>query len=242
MSFAKTILPAVALATLANAKQVKFGVLTDLHLNLDYQADLDAWKTYCNTGIHEQKAKDLAPFGRPGCDSPQLLVESLMKQMKQQHGDLDVILVPGDLVTHGLSVEMPEINRESKYDRLTAVIDSVSDLFEFYFSSVIVLPTIGNNDTEYHYDPPTGANKSGYYDLLIKDWFTQHTGNQDLSNLDNIKSTLKEGGWYRVDIPGAELSVLSLNTLFYNMKNKEEHTSVDDEQLDWLEAQLSSAV
>ena len=172
MSFAKTILPAVALAALANAKLIKFGVLTDLHLNPDYQADVDVRNTYCNSGIYEKKAKDLAPFGRPGCDSPQLLVESIMKQMKQQHSDLDVILVPGDLVAHGLSVEMPELNRDSKYNRLTAVIDSVSDLFETYFSSVIVLPTIGNNDTEYHYDPPIGANKSGYYDLLIKDWFT----------------------------------------------------------------------
>ena len=134
--------------------------------------------------------------------------------------------MPGDLVTHAFPSDRPNATQDS-YERIVGVIDSVSELFETYFSSAIVLPTIGNNDTEYHYNPPEGKNKKGYYDELIKDWFTEHTGNKNLSNLADIKTTMAEGGWYRVDIPGADLSVLSLNTLFYNTKLWEKHTEVD---------------
>ena len=160
--------------------------------------------------------------------------------MKQQNPDLDVILVPGDLITHGLSSDKPEEDGDM-YSRLTSTLGAVSDLFQTYFSSVIVLPTIGNNDTEYHYNPPSGPRKKEYYQTLIKDWFTGHTANQSLPNLADIKSTVAEGGWYRVDIPGADLSVLSLNTLFYDSRNWEGHTSTDQNQLDWLQSQLSGA-
>ena len=161
--------------------------------------------------------------------------------MKQQNPDLDVILVPGDLVTHGLSSDKPEEAGEM-YGRLTGTLDAVSALFQTYFSSVIVLPTIGNNDTEYHYAPPSGPRKKEYYQTLIKDWFTVHTANQNLPELADIKSTVADGGWYRVDIPGADLSVLALDTLFYDTKNWESPTSAAQNQLDWLESQLSGAI
>ena len=135
--------------------------------------------------------------------------------MKQQNPDLDVILVPGDLITHGLSSDDTEEGVDM-YGRLTDTLDAVSELFETYFSSVIVLPTLGNNDTEYHYNPPSGARKDDYYQTLTKDWFTGHTANKNLTELADIKSTMADGGWYRVDIPGADLSVLALNTLFYD--------------------------
>ena len=82
MSFTNCLISAVALATLANSKQVKFGVLTDIHLSPNYQPDIDVGKTWCDAGEGEKKADKMAYFGRPGCDSPKLLVESLMKQMR----------------------------------------------------------------------------------------------------------------------------------------------------------------
>ena len=73
--------------------------MTDIHLNPNYQPDVSD-VSYC---IGEDKAQQAAYFGRAHCDSPYLLVERLMQKMKAENPDLDVILVPGDLVTHGLA-------------------------------------------------------------------------------------------------------------------------------------------
>ena len=93
-----------------------------------------------------------------------------------------------------------------------------SELFERYFSGVLVLPTIGNGDTKYHYQPPETEDRDEYLSTLTKLWFKGHTANKNLPNLSDIKETMLEGCWYRVDVPGTELSVLSLDTLYYNKK------------------------
>ena len=214
-------------------------MLTDIHLNPGYVPELES-NTFCMSTEKAREADEIAEFGRPGCDSPRLLVETMMNQMRAQHPDLEVILVPGDLVTHAYASDTPDETNE-KYDNITGVLDTVSQLFEIYFPSAIVLPTIGNNDTEFHYNPEEGANKKVYYDSLIKDWFTGHTGNKDLPNLDDIQATMDQGGWYRVDIPGADLSILSIDTLFYNTQMMEATSEAEDEQLAWLRKQLEEA-
>ena len=73
--------------------------------------------------------------------------------MKAENPDLDVILVPGDLVTHGLAQSLGK-SSSNKYQQLLGTLSTVSELFEKYFSEVLVLPTIGNGDTKYHYQPP----------------------------------------------------------------------------------------
>ena len=73
--------------------------------------------------------------------------------MKAENPDLDVILVPGDLVTHGLAQSLGK-SSPNKYQQLLGTLSTVSELFEKYFSEVLVLPTIGNGDTKYHYQPP----------------------------------------------------------------------------------------
>ena len=73
--------------------------------------------------------------------------------MKAEDPDLEVILVPGDLVTHGLAQPLGK-SSPNKYQQLLGTLSTVSELFEKYFSGVLVLPTIGNGDTKYHYQPP----------------------------------------------------------------------------------------
>ena len=41
MSFAISLISAVALFSLSESKEIKFGVITDIHLNLWYQASID---------------------------------------------------------------------------------------------------------------------------------------------------------------------------------------------------------
>ena len=50
-----------------------------------------------------------------------------------------------------------------------------------------------------------------------------------------------EGCWYRVDIPDTNLSVLSLDTMYYNSRSKVEAELSSQKQIDWIRKQLAEA-
>ena len=78
------------------------------------------------------------------------------------------------------------------------------------FPDLMILPAIGNNDCEYHYQPPNyGPNEEEYYNTSFREWFTSHKPNQRFSK--KIWSTFKKGGYYRVEI-NEELTVITLNS------------------------------
>jgi hypothetical protein len=67
------------------------------------------------------------------------------------------------------------------------------------------------------------------------------SGNSKHLNLGTISPTFMNGGYYRADVSDT-LSVLALNTLYFNKKN--DATKQGDEaqnQLDWLKSQLENA-
>jgi len=92
------------LSVAAVAEKVKFGVLSDIHLQVNYRPDKPAEGAYCcSTG--EGKTDDLAYFGRFGCDLPPLMVDRAFEKFSTEHNDLDFILVPGDFVGHAISLD-----------------------------------------------------------------------------------------------------------------------------------------
>ena len=56
-------------------------------------------------------------------------------------------------------------------------ISSVVNYIETYFPGVPILPTIGNNDVEYHNQAPDPAIKEDYYGSLWSIWFQNIVGN-----------------------------------------------------------------
>ena len=52
-------------------------------------------------------------------------------------------------------------------------------------------------------------------------WFANHPKNKKLPNLDLIRRTFLNGGYYRVDLT-SQMSFLGLNTLMFNYKNDPE--------------------
>mmetsp|Transcript_911 Transcript_911/g.1402 ORF Transcript_911/g.1402 Transcript_911/m.1402 type:complete len:108 (+) Transcript_911:513-836(+) len=72
-------------------------------------------------------------------------------------------------------------------------------------------------------------------------WFTDHTGNQKLDNLDEISESIGEGGYYRVNLIPGKLTLLSIDSLPFNSDNYQKSEDVCDAMLNWLEAQLSGA-
>ena len=39
-------------------------------------------------------------MGRYGCDTPAVLIETMLEELDSSHGDLDVIIMTGDYVGH----------------------------------------------------------------------------------------------------------------------------------------------
>jgi len=196
-----------------------FGLLADIHLEPAYSSNLTDY-SWClqRKGKEFNISTEEAHFGRYGCNPDEVLVEAMFEKMRSEYGgNLDVILVLGDMVGHNYADELdPEKpNPHADYDDLLEILETLGFLLRDYFPESITLPVIGNNDCKYHYMPEFGHTKAAYYDMLFKQYFLDHPVNAHLSNLDEIERTLKEGGWYRVDL-GDDLSVLVLNTLYYN--------------------------
>ena len=86
------------------------GVLSDLHLHLRYDP---WWGSYDDAegGCMKddgtlQKLK--APMGRYSCDSPMVLIETMLKEFNRKHGKQDVIILTGDFIAHQTAKLYPD--------------------------------------------------------------------------------------------------------------------------------------
>ena len=61
-------------------------------------------------------------------------------------------------------------------------------------------------------------NKPFFYLNLYQRWFMWHDGNQKLDNLEEIKETMLDGGWYRANLIPEKLTLLVFNSLEYNVQ------------------------
>jgi hypothetical protein len=53
-------------------------------------------------------SNNYAPLGRIKCDSPELLVEKMFKKLNETEGQIDALLITGDMVGHSLSIELTD--------------------------------------------------------------------------------------------------------------------------------------
>ena len=70
--------------------------------------------------------------------------------MKVTNPDLDVILVAGDHVAHGISANSLYIGR-ARYQQLKATHSEVAAAVRARFPGALLVPTVGNNDGPLHY-------------------------------------------------------------------------------------------
>jgi hypothetical protein len=104
-----------------------------------------------------------------------------------------------------------------------------------------VVPSMGNNDGKYHYQGIDRADKTDYYGFFFEKWFKNHPLISKEAQLQQIETTFKYGGYYRVDVD-SKLSILAVNTMYLNKKN--DPTTQGTEAQDiiaWMRSQLSLA-
>eukprot|EP00347_Sterkiella_histriomuscorum_P022332 403330854 len=238
-------LATVGLLLASTAQSYKIAVMNDIHVDLSFDP------TTCSGGdedtkkIHLEKKQTSDPrlLGMLGCDPPKELLMAFLDKLKQQDPtDLDFLLIPGDLVAHGIPLE-PTDPSKGNYTLLKETINTVSQTISQYFPNTLVIPSLGNNDPKYHYVALNHQDKAEYFSFLFDSWFNQISGNKNklsVEQLADIKGTFLKGGYYRVDVDD-KLSVLALNTLNFNKKNDESQQGTDaPDQMNWFKSQLAN--
>jgi hypothetical protein len=163
--------------------------------------------------------------------------------MKEAFGDLDLVLLMGDLNGHHTAMGTPDepMDEDATYSLLLSQHAGINQILTENLSDTMVLPTFGNNDSKYHDNPQPVNDSSFFYNYIHELWFELLPSNMNLlsdDNKDQIKETFRQGGYYRVDVTD-EISVISLNTLFYDFESVEHYAAPEDEQqLEWLDEQL----
>ena len=76
----------------------------------------------------------------------------MLQRFKEVYGEVDVLLVPGDLVAHGVSPHHDDAT-QADFDNVKANLQASSSIIEQYFPNTLVLTLIGNNDG-YHSQAP----------------------------------------------------------------------------------------
>lgn len=243
MLFQSSLVAISALASLARQTEaLKVGLLSDLHLHLRYDP---YWGPYqddegdcmVNGGT---KTEIKAPMGRYGCDIPATLLNAMLDEFNRNHGKQDVIILTGDFAAHHTAMAYPDGGKT--FPMLLASHAGIVDILSEKFPDTLIVPAFGNNDEVYHDNPVPHENEFLFYDYIFNLWFLllpENNRHFSYEGKQEIYKTFIEGGYYRVDLT-EDLSVLSLNTLYFDSERSMELDSGKRgyQQMEWLRQQL----
>ena len=237
---------------------ISFYVLNDIHYDPNYNSlippssNLCRGPSYAPVTSHFEEfpllktnpllISELKPsiFGQFGCDSPAKLLEIMLDELLLKDPNPDIIYLPGDFVGHGYSQDKTSSFSNGTYNILLDILYNVSQEIKIRFPKALIIPSVGNNDPEFHYQVPDLEEKYSFYNFLYDTWFQDHIPNSQLKNLAEIQSTFIEGGFYRVDFSD-ELSIFAMNTVYFSKKNDETNDpGAAMDQIEWLKAQLAN--
>ncbi len=157
----------VLMLTLTQAKDFHVPVISDVHLELNYDPRVTSYD-YCLRG--GRPATEPAFYGRRGCDTPHTLFYSALQRMKNVESHPDLIIVPGDMVTHFLCFEDNREFNETIYQEILSVMNNYTQTTAAVFPGVPVVFTEGNADYMYDYQVPTPKYKTRHYQALYDSW------------------------------------------------------------------------
>ena len=162
-------------------------------------------------------------------DPPIKLLDFMLSDISDYGGQIDAILIAGDLVVHGLSNSDPN---HANWPKMKDVVSAITASVRRQFPGVPIIPSIGNNDVLNYYKTPNEDKKALFYGDLYDIWFanTAQAG---------VQNTFMQGGFYRVDLAEG-ISVLSINSILLNTLNSVSETTSETLQRQWLEDQLSN--
>ena len=221
---------------------LKFFHISDIHVDPEYDANISK-HTFCRLTNDSSPAEYEAPYGRPRCDSPRLLVENVfhaMNKISMEEARPDFIIVTGDMSAHDLGTPKGGVVFE-------AISVATDELYK-RFPDTYVFPCLGNNDIpEDYYIPP---HPQGWYNAVRAQWrdFVICEGcywrqEQPPVNETEFTITFVTGGYYKAQL-APKLTLLVLNTNYFSVKatvQTELFLKTATRQLQWLESELEKA-
>jgi hypothetical protein len=164
----------------------------------------------------------------------------MMGKVKEVAGDADIMLVSGDYTAHDISAKREVA--DPKYSLLRSAITACfAQYIDPFFVNTTILAAIGNNDVEFHYEyPRTHKSSDYYYSFLYNLWWNDLETNSKYSKKEEIKETMMKGGYFRYD-HSDYVSFLTLNSLYWSIKNEMYNSSQSYEQLTWIENQFEQS-
>ena len=128
----------------------------------------------------------------------------MIKRMKDENPNPDILIAPGDFVAHQYCKKGKSKEESDKYETLKKTISSVASLLRDSFPNSLLLPSMGNNDPEYHYQVPTVNNKNEYYSFVYDAWFKSKELNA------REKENFLNGGYFKLKIKGINNYMINL--------------------------------
>lgn len=225
------------------SKPIKIGTLNDIHYEPFFKPGASL-KKFCRGDSPLDWLSTIEieayQFGEYGCDAPERLIKMMFDKMNEIDPDIEVLLVGGDFIAHGFSVELAD-KEHDQYGLLKENLDYFFlEILAKKFPKAVILPTIGNNDIKYHYiAPQQNYSAPDYYPFMYKLIFEKIPANRKL-NLKGVKETYLKFGGYRIDY-NDEISFIGFNSLYYNDRTPSNDTAIKDEQFNWLNKTVSSS-
>ena len=147
----------------------------------------------------------------------------MFEEINHSHPDLDVLMLNGDYVAHGVAAYP---NQKPNFDKLKEILSGVFTPIREKFGSIPIVPTIGNNDPVWHNQFPSDKDLSEeYYEFLYDLWFNKHPANQKFRDTEGLAG-FKTGGYYAIKVE--DTLFISLNTLNWDKDSKDlDHHGVD---------------
>lgn len=205
-------------------------LLTDVHLDLDYDAGLSSLckceSRYDEDGTCFFSAKS-NHFGQFGCDSSLNLLQSTLAAAAAV-SDPAFVIYAGDFARHSSP------SGTSTFGAIRTVREQIST----YFPSATIVANFGNSDMskDYSLNMTEGVANNPYLSK-VADILWAEQGDLEEESRGQFSRT----GFYSVEVaPG--LTILSLNTIVYSIHHTPNTTGIEDPfgQFEWLEGQLTA--
>ena len=170
-----------------------------------------------------------------GSETDSRLLERLLSDMRQQAAHPTAILLPGDLLAHGLDDSVRKYARDTTAANLRhihlAILAYVRGRIQANFPGVPVLYSLGNNDS---YDGDYAVEDDGSF-------LREASGHLFGAPGERLPETFAHHGYGRLPLPGVPgARLLILNTTFFSSRFPGPVRSGQAE-LEWLEKELAAA-
>jgi sphingomyelin phosphodiesterase acid-like 3 len=205
--------------------------LSDIHLDPFYSHPQAV--AFVNPLCAEESSNKTFPYGHVGCDSPPALLHETLRhaqQSIQDKGDIDFVVVTGDLCRHGNDMLKNPVT--STQNILMKVIEAI----QVIAPDAHIIASVGNNDftPDYYIDVEKRDNNTLLN--MVTDAF------QSIFISSAEESSFRSGAYLARNV-SENLTVISLNTVMYSSNHAPEQTHIDDPlgQFEWLTNQLQLA-